>query len=96
MSKAKELLKLLEKLEVSGKYIKFPGGGVSSIPSEKEFDKGVIVFDNPSGQELRAYQKINGKIYADFGKYDKEFKDLKSFVDYLNKNKFEFLGIDNI
>ena len=33
--------------------------------------------------------------YLDTNRYDKRFKDLKKLANWLNKNKFRYVGIDD-
>jgi hypothetical protein len=82
MSKASELLKLLEKYD-DKKYQEF----CKAVAKDLKGDK--VDVDISIAKNLLRDKDLETYII-------KELNDLKSFVDYLNKNKFEFLGIDNI
>ena len=82
---------LVERISIQGDNLKYPGG-FTSIPNENERD--VIVLGNKK-ETVRLHQKRNGNFYVDSGSQDFEFKSLKDLVKFLNKNKFNFVGIDD-
>ncbi len=90
MIKLKDLLK--EKITVkSGKYLDMDGS-ITSIPGP--YDRDAIVFRNSRGDTL-VYRDSKG-IYADINnRSDERFKDLKQLADWLNKNNYRYVGIDN-
>ena len=90
MIKLKDLLK--EKITVkSGKYLDMDGS-ITSIPGP--YDRDAIVFRNSRGDTL-VYRDSKG-IYVDINnRSDERFKDLKQLADWLNKNNYRYVGIDN-
>jgi uncharacterized protein (DUF1330 family) len=90
MIKLKDLLK--EKISVKGgKYLDMDGS-ITSIPGP--YDRDAIVFRNSRGDTL-VYRDSKG-IYADINnRSDERFKDLKQLADWLNKNNYRYVGIDN-
>ena len=90
--KTNKQIKLEEKISVkSGKYLDMDGS-VTSIPGP--YDRDAVVFDNNRGETAKVY-KDNKGLYLDTNRYDKRFKDLKKLADWLNKNKFRYVGIDD-
>ena len=90
MIKLKDLLK--EKISVKGgKYLDMDGS-ITSIPGP--YDRDAVIFRDNSGGDASVY-KDNKGIYLDTGRYDKRFRDLKQLANWLNKNKFRYVGIDD-
>ena len=90
MIKLKDLLK--EKISVkSGKYLDMDGD-ITSLPGHHE--RSAIVFRDNRGGDASVYKDSKG-IYLATGRYDKRFKDLKQLANWLNKNKFRYVGIDD-
>ena len=74
------------------KFIVFPEGELVSIPDKKEKER--VVLGNKSGDNIIVF-KDGSVIRADINnKFDKEFKNLKEFVKFLNKDRYSFVGID--
>jgi len=95
MIKLKQILN--EKFSVeSDKYINLGGKSVTSIPDNRKGDYQYIVFDSPSVDYAHVYINKSGKIYLVTNKYDKTFKDINQLVSFLNKNKFRYVGIDDV
>ncbi len=91
MIKLKDLLK--EKISVKGsKYLDLGGGDITSLPGPHE--RSAVVFRDNRGGDASVY-KDNKGIYLDTGRYDKRFRDLKQLANWLNKNKFRYVGIDD-
>jgi len=91
MIKLKDLLK--EKITVKGsKYLDLGGGDITSIPGP--YERSAVVFDNNRGESAKVY-KDNKGLYLDTNRYDKRFRDLKQLANWLNKNKFRYVGIDD-
>lgn len=74
---------------LKGKYLQFPNGTVSL-----DNDTAVIV-SNKSVDNGKLYI-YKGRPYLDAGRYDKSFKDIDELTKYLNDEKFEYIGIDDI
>tara|TARA_Y100000034_G_scaffold112188_1_gene145921 strand:+ start:279 stop:554 length:276 start_codon:yes stop_codon:yes gene_type:complete len=90
MIKLKDLLK--EKISVKGgKYLDMDGS-ITSIPGP--YDRDAVIFSDNRGEDAKVYRDSKG-IYLDSGRYDKRFKDLKQLANWLNKNKYRYIGIDN-
>jgi len=83
-----------EKISVKGsKYLDLGGGSVTSLPGP--YDRDVIVFRDNRGRDTLVYKDSKG-IYADIdNRSDERFKDLKQLVNWLNKNNYRYVGIDN-
>jgi hypothetical protein len=82
-----------------GKYLHFPNGGLTSIPSSHSDSR--VQFSDHRDEELRISQKPNGEIYGEFHSgYDKSWKTPHEFVSWLNSDtagkQFEYVGIDDI
>ena len=90
MIKLKDLIK--EKISVkSGKYLDMDGS-ITSLPGPSE--RSAVVFRDNRGGNASVY-KDNKGIYLDTGRYDKRFKDLKQLANWLNKNNYRYVGIDD-
>jgi hypothetical protein len=90
MIKLKDLLK--EKISVKGgKYLDMDGS-ITSIPGP--YERSAVVFSDNRGNEVKVYTDNKG-IYLDTGRYDKRFRDLKQLANWLNKNNFRYVGIDD-
>ena len=90
MIKLKDLLK--EKISVKGgKYLDMDGS-ITSIPGP--YERSAVVFSDNRGNDAKVYKDSKG-IYLDSGRYDKRFKDLKQLANWLNKNNFRYVGIDD-
>ena len=90
--KTNKQIKLETKISVkSGKYLDMDGS-ITSIPGP--YDRDAIVFRNNRGDTL-VYRDSKG-IYADINnRSDERFKDLKQLVNWLNKNNYRYVGIDD-
>ena len=91
MIKLKDLLSE-GKFKIQGKYLYMSTGEVSSIPEER--DKEKILFKDNKGLIIGLH-KQKGKFYIDSGHWDKYLKNNNELVNYLNKGKFKYIGIDN-
>ena len=91
MIKLKDLLK--EKISVKGgKYLDLGGGDITSLPGPHE--RSVVVFSNQRG-DVFVHRDRKG-IYVDVNnRSDERFKDLKQLVNWLNKNNYRYIGIDD-
>ena len=90
MIKLKDLLK--EKITVKGgKYLDMDGS-ITSLPGP--YDSSAVVFSDNRWNDAKVYRDSKG-IYLDTGRYDKRFKDLKQLANWLNKNKYRYIGIDD-
>ena len=75
----------------SGKsYLYTPSGETSSIPGN--YDRDAIMVDIK--RDTFGIYMTQGKLYAAGNKYDKFFKNSKDLVNWLNKNKAKYVGID--
>ena len=90
MIKLKDLLK--EKISVKGSKYLDMDGSITSIPGPR--DRDAVVFDNNKGETAKVYTDTAG-LYLDTNRYDKRFKNLKQLVNWLNKNGYRYVGIDN-
>ena len=90
MIKLRDLIE--EKISVkSGKYLDMDGS-ITSLPGPHE--RSAVVFRDNRGGDASVYKDSKG-IYLDTGRYDKRFKDLKQLVNWLNKNNYRYVGIDD-
>ena len=90
MIKLKDLLSE-GKWGIKGKYLTMPGGEISSIPGT--YDRKAIAVD--IGRDEFKIHMLKSKPYAYGPKYDKSFKNVNDLVNWLNKNKAKYVGIDN-
>ena len=88
MIKLKDLLSE-GKFKMKGKYLYFPDGEVSSIPGN--YDRDAIMVQIK--RDTFGIYMNQGKLYA-VGSYDKTFKNGNDLVNWLNKSKAKYLGID--
>ena len=91
--KTDKQIKLETKISVKGsKYLDLGGGDITSLPGP--YDRDAVVFRNNRGDTL-VYRDSKG-IYADINnRSDERFKDLKQLVNWLNKNNYRYVGIDD-
>ena len=75
-----------------GKHIISPDGSTTSIPSHYGRDAVIVSIKRDT---FKIYNGNAGKPYAIGNKYDKEFKNIKALVKWLNKERAEYVGIDN-
>jgi len=75
---------------IKGKYLT-KDGGTTSIPGAYDNDAVVIGIKNDT---FNLYRGRKG-YYAAGNKYDKSFKNDKELVNWLNKEKAKYQGIDN-
>lgn len=87
MGKFKEFLDE-SKFTSQGEYLKF-GKSITSLGD----DSAVIVSNK---EDTAKIYLSKGKIVFMTNKYDKEFKSINDLVKYLNKEKFQYDGINNI
>ena len=78
------------KFKFKGKYLYVAGGGLTSIPGPYENDALKVTVGRES---FNIYQGRKG-IIAIGDSYSKEFKNEKELVNWLNKSKAKYLGID--
>ena len=91
--KTNKQIKLETKISVKGsKYLDLGGGDITSLPGPHE--RSAVVFRDNRGGDASVY-KDNKGIYLDTGRYDKRFKDLKQLANWLNKNNYRYVGIDD-
>ena len=76
---------------VKGKYLTMPSGETSSIPGPRDNDALVVDIKN---DPFNLYKGTRG-LYAAGSKYDKSFKNEKELVNWLNKEKAKYAGIDD-
>ena len=67
-----------------------PNGELSSIPGN--YDRDAIMVDIK--RDTFGIYMTQVKLYAAGNKYDKFFKNSKDLVNWLNKNKAKYVGID--
>ena len=91
--KTNKQIKLETKISVKGsKYLDLGDGDITSLPGP--YDRDAVVFRNSRGDAL-VYRDSKG-IYADINnRSDERFKDLKQLVNWLNKNNYRYVGIDD-
>ena len=89
MIKLKDLLSE-GKFKMKGKYLYFPDGEVSSLPGAYDNDALVIGIKNDT---FNIYKGRSG-VLAVGDSYSKDFKNEKELVNWLNKSKAKYLGID--
>jgi len=80
------------KYKADGKYLEFPDGGVTSIPGP--YDRDAVVFRSSDNGHSLVYDDGKG-IYLYGDRYDKRFKNIAALAKWLNKNNYEYVGIDN-
>ena len=90
MIKLKDLL-FEGKWKAKGKYLNMPDGGESSIPGNN--DRDAIMVD--IGRDTFGIYMTQGKLYAASNRMDKFFKNSRDLINWLNKNKAKYAGIDN-
>lgn len=74
---------------IKSKYLEFPDGSITDISK----DSKVLVSNGE--EDISISKKDNGDFYLDIDNtYDKIFKSGKNLVDFLNKGKFTYIGID--
>jgi hypothetical protein len=73
---------------IKGKYLSFPDGEVSSIPSVNEKDKIVVQIKRDTFE--LSYSRTQ---YLAQGPYQREFKTKQKMADWLNKEKAKYIGI---
>jgi len=78
------------KFKFKGKYLYMPGGEVSSLPGAYDNDALKVTI----GRESFNIYKGRKGIIAIGDSYSKEFKNEKELVNWLNKSKAKYLGID--
>ena len=91
MIKLKDLLKEAMWKAHGGKYIISPTGETTSIPSHYDRDAVIVTIKRDN---FKIYMNRN-KPYVIGNRYDKEFKNTNDLVKWLNKEKAQYLGIDN-
>ena len=89
MIKLKDLL-FEGKFKMKGKYLNMPGGEESSIPGPYDNDALKVIIGR---DDFNIYKGTRG-IFVAGSKYDKSFKNEKELVNWLNKSKAKYLGID--
>lgn len=83
---------LNEAIVWDGKYLQFGDKSYSSIPANN--DDYSILFSNGT-EEVKIYRQKDGKIYGDFNNYDKIFDNEIALIDFLNTNRYSYLGIED-
>ena len=89
MIKLKDLLSE-GKWGIKGKYLTMPDGEISSIPGTN--DRNAIAVD--IGRDEFKIHMNGNKPYAYGPRYDKTFKNVKDLVNWLNKERATYAGID--
>ena len=90
MIKLKDLLSE-GKFKMKGKYLYMPDGEVSSIPTHRDRDAILV---NIKYNKFKIYMD-GTKPYAYGPSYDKTFKNTNDLVNWLNKSKAKYIGIDS-
>tara|TARA_Y100000361_G_scaffold2216_1_gene1905 strand:- start:502 stop:777 length:276 start_codon:yes stop_codon:yes gene_type:complete len=90
MIKLKDLLSE-GKFKMKGKYLYMPGGEVSSIPTHRDRDAILVSIKY---NKFKIYMD-GTKPYAYGSSYDKRFKNTNDLVNWLNKSKAKYIGIDD-
>ena len=75
---------------IKGKYLTMPGGEISSIPGPYDNDALKVRV----GRESFNIYKGRRGVLAVGDSYSKDFKNEKELVNWLNKSKAKYLGID--
>ena len=89
------LEELFEVIKVQGDMLSLGGKEITSIPDERE--REVVIFTNKKGSRVELLRKSNGKYRADIdNRSDEIFNTLKDVAKFLNKGKYNFLGVDKI
>jgi|TARA_R110000772_G_scaffold126520_1_gene233586 hypothetical protein len=78
------------KFQMKGKYLYMPGGEVSSLPGAYDNDALKVTI----GRESFNIYKGRRGVLAVGDSYSKDFKNEKELVNWLNKSKAKYLGID--
>ena len=78
------------KFKMKGKYLYMPGGEVSSLPGAYDNDALKVTI----GRESFNIYKGRSGVLAVGDSYSKDFKNEKELVNWLNKSKAKYLGID--
>ena len=78
------------KWTLKGKYLA-KDGGMTSIPTHRDRDAIVVGIKY---NQFKIYMDGN-KPYAYGSRYDKRFKNTKELVNWLNKEKAKYIGIDD-
>ena len=89
MIKLKDLL-FEGKWKMKGKYLNMPTGEESSIPGPYDNDALKVTI----GRESFNIYKGRSGVLAVGDSYSKDFKNEKELVNWLNKSKAKYLGID--
>ena len=93
MIKLKDLLSE-GKFKAKGKYLYMPGGEMSSIPKGTDRDRLVVQIKY---DKFMIYSNAPmGKMLVVYGPYMKQFPNMKSLVQFLNKEKAKYIGIDRL
>lgn len=74
-----------------GKYIESSGGDLLQLADMHE--PKIIVMNTSERGSLMLHQ--DGRIYMDTNRRDQFFSTLQELCDFLNKNNFEYVGIDD-
>lgn len=80
--------------------LKFPTGGISSIPdwkkSREDSKSGTKLIVSDRREEAGIFIDGKGKLNLTTEKSGRTFKDVDELVDWLNEKKFtQFVGIDD-
>ena len=78
------------KFQMKGKYLYMPDGEVSSLPGAYDNDALKVTI----GRESFNIYKGRRGVLAVGDSYSKDFKNEKELVNWLNKSKAKYLGID--
>ncbi len=78
------------KFQMKGKYLYMPDGEVSSLPGAYDNDALKVTI----GRESFNIYKGRKGVLAVGDSYSKDFKNEKELVNWLNKSKAKYLGID--
>jgi 8-oxo-dGTP pyrophosphatase MutT (NUDIX family) len=85
---------LTELITWDGRYMHLGKGQVSSMPTLHS--NTAVVFDHSKDGALKVFQKGGGKVMVNAEGWDKEFVNIRAFIDWANKEKLQYVGIDDI
>lgn len=88
---------LTERVAVKGNYIQFNSGRTVMVPMDRipaEKERHAMIFTN-SVEDFHVFRKKGMAIHGSGDKHGEiDFKNAKELADFLNKNNFDYTGID--
>jgi len=80
---------------IEGKYIKFPAGEEYILTREEEPER--LIIEDKDGNTMSVCKIKGGKVYGKTNKYDKTWKNMKDFVEWLSvdNNGWRPLGYEH-